>query len=75
MHAVLAYREHAAQTRGVTRPNLIKPETAHPPSTRPATLGVELRKALSSTPGGRRLGGRHIDDQTVAIVGSACNYG
>src|SRR5271154_3657155 len=27
MHAVLAYREHAAQTRGGERPNLIKPQT------------------------------------------------
>ena len=29
-HAVLAYREVAAATRGVTRPNFIKPETGHP---------------------------------------------
>src|ERR1700735_3782762 len=26
LHAILAYREHAAQTRGVTHPNVIKPE-------------------------------------------------
>ena len=30
LHAMLAYREHAAQTRGITRPNVIKPETAPP---------------------------------------------
>src|SRR5512143_3676941 len=27
LHAVLAYRQHAAAQRGVTRPNLVKPET------------------------------------------------
>ena len=46
LHAVLAYREHAAQTRGVTRPNLIKPETAHPAFDKACHLfGVELRRA------------------------------
>src|SRR5437764_5605806 len=30
LHAVLAYREHARAERGVTQPNLVKPETAHP---------------------------------------------
>ena len=45
-HAVLAYREHAAQTRGVTRPNMIKPETAHPAFDKACHLfGVELRRA------------------------------
>ena len=37
LHAMLAYREHAAQTRGVRMPNVIKPETAHPGSRRSAT--------------------------------------
>ena len=46
LHAVLAYREHAAQTRGVTQPNLIKPETAHPAFDKACHLfGVELRRA------------------------------
>ena len=46
LHAVLAYREHAAQTRGVTRPNVIKPETAHPAFDKACHLfGVELRHA------------------------------
>ncbi len=30
LHAMLAYREYAQQTRGVDRPNFVKPETAHP---------------------------------------------
>ena len=45
-HAVLAYREHAPQTRGVDRPNVIKPETAHPAFDKACHLfGVELRRA------------------------------
>jgi glutamate/tyrosine decarboxylase-like PLP-dependent enzyme len=77
MHAVLAYREHAAQTRGVTRPNLIKPETAHPAFDKACHLfGVELRKApVIDTLVDVDWVADHIDDQTVAIVGSACNYG
>ena len=45
-HAVLAYRDHAAATRGTVRPNLIKPETAHPAFDKACHLfGVELRVA------------------------------
>ena len=45
-HAVLAYRDHASATRGVVRPNVIKPETAHPAFDKACHLfGVELRVA------------------------------
>ena len=55
-HAVLAYREKAAQDRGVTRPNFIKPETGHPAFDKACHLfGVELRRALV----GIGLGTRH----------------
>lgn len=79
MHAVLAYREHAAATRGITRPNFIKPETGHPafdkachlfgieqrvPETNPQTAQVDVDSVAAL-----------IDDQTVAILGSACTYG
>jgi sphinganine-1-phosphate aldolase len=79
MHAVLAYREHAAQTRGVTRPNIIKPETAHPAFDKACHLfGVELRRAPVD-PVTTRVDVEwvrdHVDDQTVALIGSACNYG
>ena len=44
-HAVLAYREVAAATRGVTRPNFIKPETGHPAFDKACHLfGIELRR-------------------------------
>jgi sphinganine-1-phosphate aldolase len=79
MHAVLAYREYAAQTRNVTRPNLVKPETAHPAFDKACHLfGVEVRNApvdpdlLTADVGWIADA---IDDQTIAIVGSACNYG
>jgi len=79
MHAVLAYREHAAQSRGVVRPNLIKPETAHPAFDKACHLfGVELRRSPvdpNTTQVDTNWVADHIDDDTVAIVGSACNYG
>ncbi|HEV8063801.1 MAG TPA: pyridoxal-dependent decarboxylase, partial [Acidimicrobiales bacterium] len=79
LHAVLSYREHAAATRGVSRPNLIKPETAHPAFDKACHLfGVELRRAPIdpvSTQVDLDWVADHADDQTVAVVGSACNYG
>ncbi|MHB1986406.1 MAG: pyridoxal phosphate-dependent decarboxylase family protein [Acidimicrobiales bacterium] len=78
-HAVLAYREHAAQTRGVDRPNLIKPETAHPAFDKACHLfGVELRRAPvdpRTTLVDLDWVQDHLDQQTIAVVGSACNYG
>lgn len=79
LHAVLAYREHAAETRGVTRPNFIKPESGHPAFDKACHLfGVELRKAPidpETTLVDVDWIADHIDDQTIAIMGSACNYG
>jgi glutamate/tyrosine decarboxylase-like PLP-dependent enzyme len=78
-HAMLAYREHANQERGVTRPNVIKPETAHPAFDKACHLfGIELRVAPvhpDTTLVDVNWVDDHIDDQTVAIIGSACNYG
>ena len=78
LHAVLAYREYAAQS-GVSRPNFIKPETAHPAFDKACHLfGVELRRAPvdpSSTLADVDWIADNIDDQTIAMVGSACNYG
>jgi glutamate/tyrosine decarboxylase-like PLP-dependent enzyme len=79
LHAVLSYREYAAQTRGVVRPNFIKPETAHPAFDKAChLLGVELRQApvdpVTTTVDVDWVDS-HIDDQTIAMVGSACNYG
>src|SRR4051812_36834753 len=78
-HAVLAYRDHARAVRGVTRPNLIKPETAHPAFDKACHLfGVEVRR-LPVDPDTTLVRvdsvADNIDAETVAIVGSACNYG
>ena len=79
LHAMLAYREHGAQHRGVTRPNVINPETAHPAFDKACHLfGIELRRAPVdpvSTGVDVDWVRDHVDDQTVALVGSACNYG
>ncbi|MFP3902255.1 MAG: pyridoxal phosphate-dependent decarboxylase family protein [Acidimicrobiia bacterium] len=79
LHAVLAYREHAAKVRGIDRPNLVKPETAHPAFDKGCHLfGVE-RRVVPVDPETTRVDvGRvahAVDDNTVAIVGSATNYG
>ncbi len=78
-HAMLAYREWAAQERGISRPNVIKPETAHPAFNKACHLfGIELRTAPIdpvTTQVDTAWVERHIDADTVAIVGSACNYG
>jgi glutamate/tyrosine decarboxylase-like PLP-dependent enzyme len=79
LHAVLAYREHAAATRGVRTPNMIKPETAHPAFDKAMHLfGVELRRAPvnpETTQVDVGWVADNIDENTIAIVGSACNYG
>ncbi|MGD0378788.1 MAG: pyridoxal-dependent decarboxylase [Acidimicrobiales bacterium] len=78
-HAMLAYREHAAQERSVTRPNVVKPETAHPAFDKACHLfGIELRRAPvdpETTLVDVGWVDKNIDDQTIAIIGSACNYG
>ncbi|HTZ10456.1 MAG TPA: pyridoxal-dependent decarboxylase [Acidimicrobiales bacterium] len=78
-HAMLAYREHAREQRGVTRPNVVKPETAHPAFDKACHLfGIELRRAPVdpvTTQVDLDWVEAHVDAATVAVVGSACNYG
>ena len=78
-HAVLAYREKAVAERGVTRPNFIKPETGHPAFDKACHLfGIELRKAPvdpETTLVDVDWVRANIDDQTIGMMGSACNYG
>ena len=76
-HAVLAYREANAKT--VERPNIIKPETAHPAFDKAGHLfGVEMRVAPVD-PASAQVDvdwvRDHVDANTIALVGSACNYG
>ncbi|HEX6422342.1 MAG TPA: aspartate aminotransferase family protein [Acidimicrobiales bacterium] len=77
LHAVLAYREQAA-ARGVTRPNFVKPETGHPAFDKACHLfGVELRTApihADTTTVDVGAMADLVDGDTIAIMGSACNY-
>jgi glutamate/tyrosine decarboxylase-like PLP-dependent enzyme len=79
LHAVLAYREHARRERGVERPNFVKPETGHPAFNKACELfGIELRQPPvdpDRTTVDPTAVADLIDDDTIAIMGSACNYG
>jgi sphinganine-1-phosphate aldolase len=79
LHAVLAYREWARQERGIEKPNFIKPETAHPAFDKAChLLAVELRRAPvdpKTTLADLNAIDHLIDENTIAMVGSACNYG
>jgi glutamate/tyrosine decarboxylase-like PLP-dependent enzyme len=78
LHAMLAYREDATR-KGNTRPNIVKPETAHPAFDKAChLLGMEMRRAPIRPDTAQvdidRMASM-IDSNTAAIVGSACNYG
>jgi sphinganine-1-phosphate aldolase len=78
LHSVLAYRE-SADARGIDRPSIVKPETGHPAFDKACHLvGVEMRHAAVDPETARAdlesVRGL-IDDTTVAMIGSACNYG
>lgn len=79
LHAVLAYRDHATRHRGIRNPNLVKAETAHPAFDKAChLLGVELRTVpvmAETTLADVDAMRAHIDADTIAIIGSACNYG
>jgi len=78
-HAMLAYREEGRDGRGIERPNVVKPETGHPAFDKACHLfGIELRRAPvdpQTTLVRVEAVAELIDEDTVAIVGSAGNYG
>lgn len=75
--ALYAYREQARVERGVTRPNVVMPTTAHVALDKGAHwLGIEMRHAPltdAHVVDVDRLAAL-VDENTVAIVGSAGNY-
>jgi sphinganine-1-phosphate aldolase len=79
LHAMLAYRDHARQTRNITTPNVIKPETAHPAFDKAMHLfDIEVRRAPidpETTLVDVGWVADHIDENTIAMIGSAPNYG
>jgi sphinganine-1-phosphate aldolase len=76
---MLAYREDAREARGIVHPNVVKPETAHPAFDKACHLfGIEVRRAPidpATTLVRAEEVANLIDESTVAIVGSAGNYG
>jgi glutamate/tyrosine decarboxylase-like PLP-dependent enzyme len=75
--ALYSYREHARETRGVTRPNVVMAKTAHVALDKGAHwMGIEVRHApltdawVADVDAMAAL----IDDQTICLVGSAANY-
>ena len=78
LHAMLAYREQAT-SNGIARANIVKPETAHPAFDKAChLLGMEMRH-VPIHPDTAQVDvdamAALIDENTAAIVGSACNYG
>ncbi len=79
LHAVLAYREWAQKVRGIDNPNFVKPETAHPAFDKAChLLAIECRRApvdpTTMTADVAEMA-KLVDENTIAMVGSACNYG
>ncbi|MBK9740293.1 MAG: aspartate aminotransferase family protein [Actinobacteria bacterium] len=76
--ALYTYREQAAKERGVTRPNVVIPTTAHVALDKGAHwLGIEMRHAPITDAYVVDVSAMAdlIDENTIAIVGSAGNYG
>ncbi len=76
--AIVAYRDKAREERGVTRPNIIWPETAHPAFLKAAHLfSIDVIKAPTdpvTTQVDVDFVRKAITKDTVAIIGSAGNY-
>ena len=75
--SLYSYREYARATRGVTSPNVVMPVTAHVALDKGAHwMNIEMRHApltgayLADVAAMEAL----VDDQTIALVGSAGNY-
>jgi len=78
-HAMLAYRERARAAGRTGRLNVVKPETAHPAFDKACHLfDLEMRVApvsAETTVVDPADVAALVDADTVAIIGSACNYG
>jgi sphinganine-1-phosphate aldolase len=78
-HAMLAYREQARAAGRSGRFNVVKPETAHPAFDKACHLfDLELRVApvsAETTVVDPADVAALVDADTVAVIGSACNYG
>ena len=77
LHAMLCYREEAT-ARGVARPTIVKPETAHPAFTKAAHLFGMGLTVVPVDPATTRVDPARlaaaIDADTAVVVASAGNY-
>lgn len=77
VHALYSYREDARETRDVRTPNIVLPVTAHVALRKGAHwLGIEVRDAPLALDFRADVGamGALIDDDTIAIAGSAGDF-
>lgn len=75
--ALFSYREQARDARGVHRPNVVMPTTAHVALDKGAHwMGIEVRHAPVADDFRTDVSAMAglVDDQTIALVGSAVNY-
>ena len=75
--ALYSYREQAAKERGITKPNVVVPVTAHVALDKGAHwLGIEMRHAplTDQYVVDVEMMADMMDENTIAIVGSAGNY-
>lgn len=79
LSAILAYREWAQREKGIERPEMILPETAHVAFRKAAHLfGLDVVLAPvdpQTTQVDLDFVREHIGPRTAVLVGSACNYG
>jgi sphinganine-1-phosphate aldolase len=77
LNAMLGYREKARAERGITRPNIIWPLSAHPAFTKAAHLfSIDVIPAPLNpdTTVDLEFVEDKINENTIAIIGSASNY-
>jgi len=75
--AMLAYREQAKQERGITQPNLVMSETAHPSHDKAGHFfGIEVRKIPITKDFRADLNAMRsaIDSNTIVLIASAPEY-
>jgi sphinganine-1-phosphate aldolase len=75
--AMLAYREQAKEEKGITKPNIVMSETAHPAFEKAAFyFRIELRKIPMTNDMKLDLKGmkRAIDSNTICLVASCPDY-
>jgi len=76
--AMKVYRDRAFSEKGISRPEIIKPKTAHPAFLKAGQyFGIKVVEVPTNPPDftvDPAVVESHINDNTIAIIGSAGNY-